>query len=89
MSDARRTAEAYADVDPEKFGARPQRRTRPRTKDRPDYSAAEIARVLTVEHRLYPLSLRLIAEGKAKVVGESVEIAPDAVDETARLFSAA
>ena len=49
MSDARRTAEAYADVDPEKFGARPQRRTRPRTKDRPDYSAAEIARVLTVD----------------------------------------
>lgn len=54
--------------------------------DTPDSLAA---RVLTAEHRLYPLALRLIAEGKAKVLGESVEIAPDVVDETARLFSAA
>jgi phosphoribosylglycinamide formyltransferase-1 len=54
--------------------------------DTPDSLAA---RVLTAEHRLYPLALRLIAEGKATVIGESVKIAPDAVDETARLFSAA
>lgn len=46
------------------------------------------ARTLTAEHRLYPLALRLIAEGKATVKGEIVEIAADAVDETARLFSA-
>lgn len=46
------------------------------------------ARILTAEHRLYPLALRLIAAGQATVRGEIVDIAPDAVDETARLFSA-
>ncbi len=55
------------------------------TSDTPDSLAA---RVLTAEHRLYPLAVRLIAEGKARVTSETVEIAPDAVDETARLFSA-
>ncbi|SCM75739.1 phosphoribosylglycinamide formyltransferase 1 [uncultured Pleomorphomonas sp.] len=54
--------------------------------DTPDSLAA---RILTAEHRLYPLAVRLIAEGKAKITGERVEIAPGAVDETARLFSAA
>lgn len=53
--------------------------------DTPDSLAA---RVLTAEHRLYPLALRLIAEGKARVDGEMVTVAPDVVDETARLFSA-
>lgn len=53
--------------------------------DTPDSLAA---RILTAEHRLYPLALRLIAGGRASVVGEAVEIANDAVDETARLFSA-
>lgn len=33
------------------------------------------ARVLTVEHRLYPKALALVASGRAKVVGEAVEIA--------------
>ena len=41
------------------------------------------ARVLAVEHRLYPLALKLVASGRAKVVGERVVIdgerlAPDA-----------
>lgn len=53
--------------------------------DTPDSLAA---RILTAEHHLYPLAVRLIAEGKATLKGEIVEIAPDAVDETARLFSA-
>ena len=53
--------------------------------DTPDSLAA---RILTAEHRLYPLALRLIAEGKATLRGEIVDIAPDAVDETGRLFSA-
>lgn len=53
--------------------------------DTPDSLAA---RVLTAEHRLYPLAVRLIAEGKATVTGETVDIAPDAVDGAARLFSA-
>lgn len=48
--------------------------------DTPDTLAA---RVLAVEHRIYPLALRLVAEGRARVVGERVEIdgtvAPDHV----------
>ena len=32
------------------------------------------ARVLGAEHRLYPACLRLVAEGRARVVGEGVEI---------------
>jgi phosphoribosylglycinamide formyltransferase 1 len=32
------------------------------------------ARILLVEHRLYPLVLRLIAEGRVRVVGDRVEI---------------
>jgi phosphoribosylglycinamide formyltransferase-1 len=33
------------------------------------------ARVLAAEHRAYPLALRLIAEGNARVTGERVELA--------------
>ena len=40
-------------------------------KDTPETLAA---RVLTVEHRLYPHCLRLVAEGRAKVIGERVEL---------------
>jgi phosphoribosylglycinamide formyltransferase-1 len=32
------------------------------------------ARVLEAEHRIYPLALRLIGEGRARVVEERVEI---------------
>ena len=53
--------------------------------DTPDSLAA---RLLKAEHRLYPLALRLIAEGKAKVNGEIVDVASAAVDETASFFSA-
>jgi len=35
------------------------------------------ARVLAAEHRLYPLAVRLIAEGKAKVEGERVTLPPE------------
>ena len=44
----RSAADRYADLDHEDFG-RPAKRTRPRTKDRPDYSQAEIGRVITVD----------------------------------------
>ena len=40
------------------------------------------ARVLAVEHRVYPLALRLIAEGRVRVEGNVVAVdgpAPDAV----------
>jgi phosphoribosylglycinamide formyltransferase 1 len=41
------------------------------------------ARVLTAEHRLYPLALKLIAEGRAKIIGETVAIErPGAPPET-------
>ncbi len=50
---------------------------------RPDDDAESLAaRVLEVEHRCYPLAVRLIAEGRVAVVDERVEIrgaaAPDA-----------
>jgi phosphoribosylglycinamide formyltransferase-1 len=32
------------------------------------------ARVLTVEHRIYPLALRLVAEGRVRVAGDRCEI---------------
>jgi phosphoribosylglycinamide formyltransferase 1 len=38
------------------------------------------ARVLTAEHRIYPLAVRLIAEGRVRVVDERVEIAGIAGD---------
>lgn len=39
--------------------------------DTPDRLAA---RVLQVEHRIYPLAVRLVAEGRARVVGDAVNI---------------
>jgi len=49
---------------------------------RPDDDEARLsARILAVEHRLYPLALRLIAEGRVRIVGDRVEVegwrAPD------------
>ena len=42
----------------------------------PDDDAERLAeRILVAEHRAYPLALRLIAEGRARVIGERVEIA--------------
>ena len=46
----------------------------------PDDTAKTLAaRVLEAEHQLYPRALKLIASGKARIVGEHV-IAPDHVD---------
>lgn len=39
-----------------------------------DDEASLSARILAAEHRLYPLTLRLIAEGRVRVSGERVEI---------------
>jgi phosphoribosylglycinamide formyltransferase-1 len=42
----------------------------------PDDDAGTLAaRVLAAEHRIFPLALRLVAEGRAKVVGGHVVIA--------------
>jgi phosphoribosylglycinamide formyltransferase-1 len=42
-------------------------------------------RILEVEHRLYPLALRLIAEGRVRVIGNRVEIERWSVPEMAVL----
>jgi phosphoribosylglycinamide formyltransferase-1 len=39
-----------------------------------DNEASLSARILGVEHRLYPLAVRLIAEGRVRVAGSKVEI---------------
>ena len=39
-----------------------------------DDEASLSARILKVEHRLYPLTVRLIAEGRVRVVADKVEI---------------
>ncbi len=45
------------------------------------------ARVLGAEHRLYPACLRLVAEGRARVVGERVEIEAAPGDEPVLISS--
>lgn len=50
-----------------------------------DDEARLSSRILTVEHRLYPLVLRLIAEGRVRVIGERVEIDAATAPETALL----
>jgi phosphoribosylglycinamide formyltransferase-1 len=50
-----------------------------------DTSETLAARVLSVEHRLYPLALRLVASGRARVVGNRVEIAGERPGEAALL----
>jgi phosphoribosylglycinamide formyltransferase 1 len=50
-----------------------------------DDEAALSARILTVEHRLYPLALRLIAEGRVRVVAERVEVTEAVVPDAAML----
>jgi len=56
-----------------------------RDDDTPDTLAA---RVLAAEHRAYPLAVRLIAEGRARVVGERVAVAGAAWPETTLLSPA-
>lgn len=52
----------------------------------PDDDEARLsARILDIEHRLYPFTLRLIAEGRVRVVGDRVEIADTRVPEASLL----
>ncbi len=53
--------------------------------DTPDTLAA---RVLTIEHQLYPLALKLLAEGKVRMEGGRVARAQDACDAGQQLISA-
>lgn len=50
-----------------------------------DDEASLSARILEVEHRLYPLALRLIAEGRVRVAGGRAEIAGGQAPEGAAL----
>lgn len=60
---------------------RPRRRTRPRTKDRPDYSDAEVATVITVDRGRYRLRLgdRMVSATKARALGRAAVIVGDRV----------
>jgi ribosome biogenesis GTPase / thiamine phosphate phosphatase len=73
---------------------RPRRRTRPRTKDRPDYSAAEVAMVVTVDRGRYRTLLheRDVTATKARqlgrksvIVGDNVRIVGDTSGEPGTL----
>ena len=61
---SRNLADSYADVDPDSFG-RPARRTRPRTKDRPDYSDAQLGRVITVDRGRFRCQMVVGPDAKA------------------------
>jgi phosphoribosylglycinamide formyltransferase-1 len=54
------------------------------SQDTPDSLAA---RVLTAEHKAYPLAVRLIAEGRTRVEGMVVQIDPRPGDEAGLLMS--
>lgn len=60
---------------------RPRRRTKPRTKDRPDYSDAEIAQVVTVDRGRYRTLLegREVSATKARQLGRTGVIVGDRV----------
>ena len=60
---------------------RPRRRTRPRTKDRPDYSAAEIGLVITVDRGRYRVLVhgREVVATKARQLGRKGVIVGDEV----------
>lgn len=69
-----------AEADGDAFG-RPKRRSRPRTKDRPDYSDAAVARVLTVDRGRYRCRLDDVdlTATKARQLGRKGVIVGDLV----------
>ncbi len=79
---ARRRTDRYEDIDPDSFN-RPARRTRPRTKDRPDYSDAEVGRVITVDRGRFRCQLtesdEMISATKARQLGRKGVIVGDLV----------
>lgn len=60
---------------------RPARRTRPRTKERPDYSRLDVARVVTIDRGRYRCVLdgRLVTAAKARPLGRTSVIVGDLV----------
>ncbi|MFT3877906.1 MAG: ribosome small subunit-dependent GTPase A [Propioniciclava sp.] len=73
------------DRDEEDGYGRPARRTRPRTKDRPDYSKAEVGLVITVDRGRYTVDLdneaghRRVLAAKARQLGRKGVIVGDRV----------
>ena len=53
--------------------------------DPDDTTETLAARVLAEEHRIYPLAVRLIAEGRVRVADETVRISGGKAPETALL----
>ena len=78
---ARDAIEAHLDDDAEQVYGRPARRTRPRTKKRPDFSDASVGRVLTVDRGRYRCLLdgREILAMKARQLGRKGVIVGDLV----------
>ncbi|MDN5727063.1 MAG: ribosome small subunit-dependent GTPase A [Propionibacteriales bacterium] len=68
-------------IDDEEGFDRPQRRTRPRTKDRPDYSSAAVATVITVDRGRYRCLLddHTLSATKARQLGRKGVIVGDRV----------
>lgn len=70
-------------MDDERHFSRPARRTRPRTKDRPDYSQAQLGRVITVNRGRYRVLLEdtdsHITATKARQLGRKGVIVGDLV----------
>ena len=79
---SRKLADSYADIDPDSFD-RPARRTRPRTKDRPDYSKAELGRVITVDRGRFRCQMldggQMVSAAKARQLGRKGVIVGDVV----------
>lgn len=77
-----RRHDRYEDIDPDSFD-RPARRTRPRTKDRPDYSEAEVGRVITVDRGRFRCQLtetdEMVSATKARQLGRKGVIVGDLV----------
>ena len=79
---SRNLADSYADVDPDSFG-RPARRTRPRTKDRPAYSDAQLGRVTTADRGRFRCQMvvggQMVSATKARHLGRKGVIVGDVV----------
>ena len=78
---AKDAIDAHLDDDAEQVYGRPARRTRPRTKKRPDYSEAAVGRVLTVDRGRYRCLLngKEISAMKARQLGRKGVIVGDQV----------
>ncbi len=73
---------AYRPDDDHAAFERPRRRSRPRTKERPDYSSAPIASVLTIDRGRYRCRLEhgtIVTAAKARVLGRKAVIVGDDV----------